>query len=64
MFYGKAGRQEDMKKAGIRYVLFKTDEKTVRGVILLLVNKDLTQANQIQWKTQEDRESVPGVCVP
>ena len=36
--YGRAGKKDDLLIFGIGYGYFKTDEKAIGGVILLLVS--------------------------
>ena len=38
MFYGMIGKKEELQIVGIGDASFKTDEKAVGGVVLLLVN--------------------------
>ena len=53
MFCGRIGKKEDLQIVGIGDASFKTDEKAVGGVILLLVNQDFTKTSQIYWKKKQ-----------
>ena len=47
MFYGRIGKKEEQQIVGISVASFKTDEKAIGGVVLLLVNQDITRASPI-----------------
>ena len=47
--YGYVGKKEDLRIVGIGDVLFKTSEKAVGGVVLLLASKDMKRASPILW---------------
>ena len=53
MYYGMIGKKEELQIVGISVASFKTDEKAVGGIILLLVNRDFTKASPIHWKTKQ-----------
>lgn len=50
--HGYVGTKEDMRKIGIGDASFKTSEKAVGGIVLLLVSKDLNRANPIHWMSK------------
>ena len=47
--YWYVGKKEDLRIVGIGDVLFKTSEKAVGGVVLLLASKDMKRASPILW---------------
>ena len=53
MFYGRLRKKEELQIVFIGDAPFKTDEKVVGGVILLLVYQDFTKASPIYWKTKQ-----------
>ena len=53
MFYGRIGKKEELQIVGIGDASFKQDEKTLTGIIMLLVNQDFTKACPIYWKTKQ-----------
>ena len=53
MFYGRIGKKEKLLIVGIGDASFKTDEKAVGGVILLLADQDFKKASLINWKTKQ-----------
>ena len=52
VFYGRVGDREELQIVSIGDALFKTDEKAIGGVILLLVSKDFERASPIHQKSK------------
>lgn len=50
--YRYIGKKEELKIIVIGDASFKTDEKAIGGIILLLAHKDLTKACPIHWKSK------------
>ena len=46
------GKKKELQIVGISDASFKTDEKNVGGIILLLVNRYFTKSSLIHWKTK------------
>ena len=55
MFYRRIGKKEEIQIVGVCVASFKTDEKAVGGIILLLVNQDFTEASPIYWQTKQSK---------
>ena len=53
MSYGKVGEKEDLQLIGIVDASYKSDEKSVGGMMMLLANKNLTKASAVMWKSKQ-----------
>ena len=53
MFYERFRMKEELQIVGIGDCSFKTDEKAVGGVVLLLVTQDFTRVSPIYWKKKQ-----------
>ena len=51
--YGRLGSKEKLQLVGIVDASYKTDEKSVAGMLMLLANEDLTRASPIFWKSKQ-----------
>ena len=47
--YKKIGKKEDLQLIGIVDASYKNDTKSVAGLLILLTDKDLTNASPIMW---------------
>ena len=50
--FGYVGKKEDFRLIGIGDASFKTSEKAVGGIVLLLASRDLKRAFPIHWKSK------------
>ena len=46
-------KKEELQIIGIRNLSFKTDGKAIARVLLLLANRDLTNASSFYWKSKQ-----------
>ena len=53
MTYGEIGVKEDLQLVGVVDASYKTDEKSIRGMILMITNKNLMKASLIMWKSKQ-----------
>ena len=53
MTYGEIGVKEDLQLVGVVDASYKTDEKSVGGIILMITNKNLMKASPIMWKSKQ-----------
>ena len=51
--YGRLGSKEKLQLVGIVDALYKADEKSVGGMIIMIGNEDLTRASPILWKSKQ-----------
>ena len=53
MSYGKLGEKEELQLIGIVDASYKSDEKSVGGMMMLLADKNLTKASAVMWKSKQ-----------
>merc|ERR1712121_333548 len=53
VIYGKIGERESLQVVGIVDSLFKNDDKSVGGMMIVLANEDLTKASPLMWKAKQ-----------
>ena len=53
MAYGKIGEKEELQLIGIVDASYKTDEKSVGGIILMLANEQMRKARLLMWKSKQ-----------
>jgi hypothetical protein len=51
--YGKVGEKEKLQLIGIVDASYKSDEKSVGGMILMLANEQMTKASPVMWKSKQ-----------
>ena len=51
--YGRLGEKEKLQLVGIVDASYKSDEKSVGGIIIMMVNEDMTRASPIFWKSKQ-----------
>ena len=51
--YGKLGEKEELQMIGIVDASYKTYEKSVGGMMIMLGNRDLTRACPVMWKAKQ-----------
>ena len=51
--YGEIGVKEDLQLVGVVDASYKTDEKSVGGMILMITHKNLMKASPIMWKSKQ-----------
>ena len=47
------GKKEDLQLVGIGDASYKSDEKAIEGVLLLLTNKEFTRASPLYWRSKQ-----------
>ena len=47
VMYGRLGKKEDLQVIGMVDTSYKTDEKLIKGMILMIANKEMTRASPI-----------------
>ena len=53
VIYGKLGEREKLQVVGIVDASYKTDDKSVGGMIIVLANEDMTKASPLMWKVKQ-----------
>jgi len=53
IIYKKLGNREDLQIIGIVDASYKTDNKSIAGMLIALANKDMTKASPLMWKTKQ-----------
>ena len=53
VIYGKVGEKEKLQLIGIVDASFKTDEKSVGGMMLMIANEQMTKASPVMWKSKQ-----------
>merc|ERR1712114_109861 len=53
VIYGKIGNRETLQVVGIVDALYKSDEKSIGGMMIVLTNEDMTKASPLMWKTNQ-----------
>ena len=53
VIYGKLGEREKLQVAGIVDASYKTDDKSIGGMIIVLANEDMTKASPLMWKAKQ-----------
>ena len=51
--YGKVGEKEKLQLIGIVDASYKSDEKSVGGMILMIANEQMTKASPVMWKSKQ-----------
>ena len=51
MVYGRVGDKEYMQVMGMVDASYKSDEKSIGGVLIVLANGNMTRASTIMWKS-------------
>ena len=52
VIYGKIGEKEKLQLIGIIDASYKTNEKSVDGMLLMIGNEKLTKASPVMWKAK------------
>merc|ERR1712002_1143013 len=56
IIYGKIGDREALQVVGIVYASYKSDEKSIGRMMIVLTNENMTKASPLMWKAkQRDR---------
>ena len=53
MVYGKLGEKEKLQMKGIVDASYKTEGKSVGGMMILIANEELTRASPVMWKSKQ-----------
>ena len=53
VIYGKVGEKEKLQLIGIVDASFKTDDKSVGGMMLMIANEQMTRASPVMWKSKQ-----------
>ena len=51
--YKEIGEKEDLQLVGIVDASYKTEGKSVGGIMIMLTNKEMTRASPIMWKSKQ-----------
>ena len=51
--YGRVGDREDMQVIGMVDASYKSDEKSIGGMLIVLANENMTRASPIMWKSKQ-----------
>ena len=51
--YSKVGEKEKLQLIGIVDASYKSDEKSVGGMILMIANEQMTKASLVMWKSKQ-----------
>ena len=51
--YGKVREKENLQLIGIVDASYKSDEKSVGGMLLMIANEQLTKASLVMWKSKQ-----------
>ncbi len=51
--YGKIGDKENMQVIGMVDASYKSDEKSIGGMLIVLANESMTRASPIMWKSKQ-----------
>merc|ERR1712029_1059042 len=51
--YGRVGDREDMQVIGMVDASYKSDEKSIGGMLIVLANGNMTRASPIMWKSKQ-----------
>ena len=53
MIYGRVGDKEDMQVIGMVDASYKSDEKSIGGMLIVIANGNMTRASPIMWKSKQ-----------
>merc|ERR1712121_349128 len=53
VIYGKIGNRETLQVVGIVDESYKSDEKSIGGMLIVLANENMTRASPIMWKSKQ-----------
>ncbi len=53
VIYGKVAEKENMQIVGLVDASYKSDEKSIGGMLIVLANEDMTRASPIMWKSKQ-----------
>merc|ERR1712112_234725 len=51
--YTKVGEKEDLQIIGIVDASYKTDDKAIGGMMMMIANKELKKASPVMWKAKQ-----------
>ena len=51
--YGRVGDKENMQVIGMVDASYKSDEKSIGGMLIVLANENMTRASPIMWKSKQ-----------
>ena len=51
--YGKVGEKEKLQLIGIVDASYKSDEKSVGGMLLMIADEQMTKASPVMWKSKQ-----------
>ena len=53
MVYSKVGEKEKLQLIGIVDASYKSDEKSVGGMLLMIADEQMTKASPVMWKSKQ-----------
>ena len=53
VIYGRVGEKEKLQVIGIVDASYKSDEKSIGGMVIVLANENMTRASPIMWKSKQ-----------
>ena len=53
MIYTKVGEKENLQIVGIVDASYKTDDKAIGGMMMMITNKEMTKASPVMWKAKQ-----------
>ena len=53
IFYRKLGNRENLQIIGIVDASYKSDNSSIAGMIIALVNENMTKASPLMWKAKQ-----------
>merc|ERR1712177_51891 len=53
IIYGKIGDREALQVVGIVDASYKSDEKSIGGMMIVLTNENMTKASPLMWKAKQ-----------
>merc|ERR1712112_405135 len=53
VIYTKVGEKEDLQIIGIVDASYKTDDKAIGGMMMMIANKNMTKASPVMWKAKQ-----------
>ena len=53
MIYGRVGDKEKLQVIGMVDASYKSDEKSIGGIMIVLANENMTRASPIMWKSKQ-----------
>ena len=53
VFYGRVGDKENLQIIGVVDASYKSDEKSIGGMLIMLVDERMTVASPIMWKSKQ-----------